>query len=427
MARSTAVCSGRESVNSEPRVSEQLYKFGKRERTGNGEGTVNRVYLDYAATSPMRSEALQAMETAMKQIYGNASTVYEEGAAAKRTLEDARETLAQTIGAKRTEIFFTSGGTESDNWALVGTAEARKSRGRHLIVSAIEHHAVLRTAEYLERRQFELTRLDPGEDGIISADALEEAICPGTSLVSVMAVNNEIGTIEPIRELAQAAGRHGAWFHTDAVQAYGKMDLDVRTLPVDLMSVSAHKIGGPKGIGFLYIRSGVKIGSFLHGGRQEHGRRAGTENVPAAVGFAAAAKALFADREKECARQRRLQELFLKRLSDKTDGFVLNGPPVGERRICHNISISFPGLSSDSMVIALGLDGVDCSAGAACTTGAPEPSHVLQAVYGDKQRTRGTLRFSFGASTSSEEIEYATDRIAAVADRFRRLQSGGLD
>lgn len=375
----------------------------------------------------MRPEALQAMETAMEQIYGNASTVYEEGARAKKVLEDAREALAQTIGAKRTEIYFTSGGTESDNWALVGTAEARQDRGKHLIVSAIEHHAVLRTAEYLERRRFEITRPGTGNDGVIPAGALEEAMRPDTVLVSVMAVNNEIGTIEPIRELGEAAHRRGIWFHTDAVQAYGKMDLDMRILPVDLMSVSAHKIGGPKGIGFLYIRDGIKIGSFLHGGRQEHGRRAGTENVPAAVGFAAAANALFAQREKECARQQKLQRFFLKRLSEKTDGFVLNGPPVGEKRICHNISISFPGLSSDSMLISLGLDGVDCSAGSACTTGSPEPSHVLQAVYGDEQRTRGTLRFSFGPSTTEQDIEYTTDRIAATAERLRRLQSFDQD
>lgn len=375
----------------------------------------------------MRPEALRAMESTMEQIYGNASTVYEEGAEAKKALEDAREALAQTIGAKRTEIYFTSGGTESDNWALVGAAEARQDHGKHMVVSDIEHHAVLRTAEYLGHRQFDVTRLAPEQDGIIPAGVLEEAMRPDTVLVSVMAANNEIGTIEPIRELGKAAHRCGVWFHTDAVQAYGKMDLDVRTLPVDLMSVSAHKIGGPKGIGFLYIRDGIKIGSFLHGGRQEHGRRAGTENVPAAVGFAAAANALFAEREKECARQRELQRFFLQHLSEKTDGFVLNGPPVGEKRICHNISISFPGLSSDSMLIALGLDGVDCSVGSACTTGSPEPSHVLQAVYNDEQRTRGTLRFSFGPSTTEEDIEYATERIAAIAERLRRLQSFDQD
>ncbi len=391
---------------------------------------MDRIYLDYAATSPMRPEALDAMRDALTSTYGNASAVYEEGARAKKALEDAREIVADSVGAERTEIFFTSGGTESDNWALIAAAEALREKGSHIIVSAIEHHAILRTCEYLSRRGFEITELPVNSEGVCEPESLRAAIRPDTILVSVMTANNEVGTIQPVEELASAAHEAGAVFHTDAVQAYCRLRIDVKKTEIDLLSASAHKIGGPKGIGFLYISKNVKIGALMHGGYQERGRRAGTENIPAVIGFAAAVKAALSKREQEQKREYELQRYFLEKLTEYTketpDGeeihWLLNGPEPGERRLFGNISISLPGLTSDSMLIALNLDGIACSAGSACTTGAPEPSHVIMGMHADRERALGTLRFSIGENTTEEELAYTAERIAAVARRMIKLQ-----
>lgn len=371
------------------------------------------IYLDHAATSPMRRCALEEMRTALETVYGNASASYPSAQAAKAELDRARTTLAETIGADWKEIFFTSGGTESDNWALTGAAELLGT-DRHIIVGATEHHAVLHTCTYLESRGYTVSYLPVTQEGIAEPAALEKTLRehPGTGLVSIMLANNEVGAIEPIRELVQTARRKqpGILFHTDAVQAYGRLSINVSELGVDLLSASAHKIGGPKGIGFLYLRKGTQIGALMHGGGQESGRRAGTENVPAAMGFAAAAREAFVRRETENNRIRELQTFFCEELRRElrlgmADGPVWNGPEPGSgKRLASNINISFPGYDQRTLLMNLDLAGICASGGSACTTGALEPSHVLLAMGRSRSEAAGALRFTLGAENTEEEI-----------------------
>ena len=417
------------------------------------------IYLDHAATCPMRECSLEQMTEAMQKVYGNASPSYPIAQEAKAKLDQARSVLADTIGADWKEIFFTSGGTEGDNWALTGAVEAGlpERRTGHIITTQVEHHAVLHTCAYLESRGYTVSYLPVDEEGFVSGESLRKELerHPDTVLVSVMLANNEVGTVEPVQELVRIvrnreeelrnADGEGAepgrefrrkparriLFHTDAVQAYGKLSIDVKELDVDLLSVSAHKIGGPKGIGFLYIRKGTRIGSLIHGGAQESGRRAGTENVPAAIGFAAAAKEAVADREKENATVRRLQLFFRDRLRKDVEEacgirMLWNGPEpeeteeqTGTRRLPGNVSVSFPGFDQRTLLINLDLAGICASGGSACTTGALDPSHVLMAMTKDLQRSAGTLRFSLGPENTREEIETT---LHVLTETMKRIQ-----
>lgn len=437
----------------------------------------HRIYLDNAATQPMRPEALDAMKDAMEHVWGNASAMYRTAAEAKSLLERSREQIAMTIGAEPSEIYFTSGGTESDNWALtagVDAFDASVDSGENseqtvpdadceIITTAIEHHAVLRTCDALRNsRGAEVTLLSPDAGGRITPEAVIREIRRArgrshirTAVVSVMMANNEIGTIEPVREIGEAiaavraeakaaekaavtaAGnsiktaadaaviqepvRQNILFHTDAVQAYGKIPIDVRRDGVDLMSASAHKIGGPKGIGFLYIRRGVPLGAFIHGGLQERGRRAGTENVPAAAGFAAAATAAMAELSAETERERKLQRFFLSALREAFPDIILNGPEPGPERLPNNINISIPGAVSDSALIALDLDGIEASGGSACTTGALSPSHVLTAIGADRARAKSALRFTLGPMTTEEDLRQTVASLQRYIQRMHAI------
>lgn len=406
------------------------------------------IYLDHAATCPMRKCALDQMTEALKNVYGNASPSYPPAQEAKAKLDQARSVLAETIGADWREIFFTSGGTEGDNWALTGAAEAGlpERTGGHIITTRVEHHAVLHTCAYLESRGYTVSYLPVDEDGFVSPDSLENELAahPDTVLVSVMLANNEVGTIEPVEELVRVvrkreqelAGKEAVpeakrketggrriLFHTDAVQAYGKIPIDVKTLDVDLLSVSAHKIGGPKGVGFLYLRKGTRIGALIHGGAQESGRRAGTENVPAIIGFAAAAEEAAWKRQSEEEKTIHLQQFFREalrvELQEKEGIRILwNGPQPGERRLSGNVSVSFPGFDQRTLLINLDLAGICASGGSACTSGALEPSHVLMAMTQDRKRAEGTLRFTLGTENTEEEILETVRVLKETIDRI---------
>lgn len=406
------------------------------------------IYLDHAATCPMRKCALDQMTEALKNVYGNASPSYPPAQEAKAKLDQARSVLAETIGADWREIFITSGGTEGDNWALTGAAEAGlpERTGGHIITTRVEHHAVLHTCAYLESRGYTVSYLPVDEDGFVSPDSLENELAahPDTVLVSVMLANNEVGTIEPVEELVRVvrkreqelAGKEAVpeakrketggrriLFHTDAVQAYGKIPIDVKTLDVDLLSVSAHKIGGPKGVGFLYLRKGTRIGALIHGGAQESGRRAGTENVPAIIGFAAAAEEAVGKRQSEEEKTIHLQQFFREalrvELQEKEGIRILwNGPQPGERRLSGNVSVSFPGFDQRTLLINLDLAGICASGGSACTSGALEPSHVLMAMTQDRKRAEGTLRFTLGTENTEEEILETVRVLKETIDRI---------
>ena len=406
------------------------------------------IYLDHAATCPMRKCALDQMTEALKSVYGNASPSYPPAQEAKAMLDQARSVLAETIGADWREIFFTSGGTEGDNWALTGAAEAGlpERTGGHIITTRVEHHAVLHTCAYLESRGYTVSYLPVDEEGFVSPDSLENELAahPDTVLVSVMLANNEVGTIEPVEELVRVvrkreqelAGKEGVpdgkrkvkggrriLFHTDAVQAYGKIPIDVKALDVDLLSVSAHKIGGPKGVGFLYLRKGTRIGALIHGGAQESGRRAGTENVPAIIGFAAAAEEAVRERQSDEAKTMHLQRFFREALRSELQEkggirILWNGPQPGERRLSGNVSVSFPDFDQRTLLINLDLAGICASGGSACTSGALEPSHVLMAMTQDRKRAEGTLRFTLGAENTEEEILETVRVLRKTVDRI---------
>lgn len=393
------------------------------------------IYLDYAATAPMRPAALNAMTDALTNEYGNASAICRKGARAKRVLEEARDILAESIGASPSEIFFTSGGTEGDNWALIAGAEAQNrkfftkdrkiSGGKgHIIVSSIEHHAVLHTCDYLESRGFAVTRLPVDANGFVPPASLERALREDTILVSIMLANNEIGTVEPVRELAAIAHSKNPdiVFHTDAVQAYGKIPVQVNDLGVDLLSVSAHKLGGPKGIGFLYIRKKVSIGALIHGGMQERGRRAGTENVPAAAGFAAAVRENMESLLTEAQRERKLQQYLLDKAREAIPDVLLNGPEPGADRLPGNINLVFPGVSAQSLLIRLDMEGICASAGSACTTGSIDPSHVLMAICPDEERVRSSVRFTMGPGTTQEELDETVRILADAVEKIREFR-----
>jgi len=381
---------------------------------------VVRIYLDYNATAPLAAGVAEAMARLLATEYGNASSVHAVGQRARAIVDDARAEVAALIGADPGDVVFTSGGTESDNFALRGAADALEASGRRrLIATSIEHEAVLMTLKALERRGWHVTLLPVGADGIVSPAALEAAITDDTALVSVMHANNEIGTIQPIEELAAIAHAHGSLFHTDAVQSVGKIPVAVRALGVDLLALSGHKFGGPKGVGALWIRRGVRMTPFMTGGRQERNRRAGTENVPAIGGLGVAARVAREKLVTGAAAVRALRDRLETGVLAAVPGTTVNGDR--ERRVPNTTNIGFDGLEAESLLIALDLEGVSVSTGSACSSGSLEPSHVLKAMGGSNARTRNSLRFSLGPENTAADVDFVVGVLPALVTKLRGL------
>lgn len=377
------------------------------------------IYLDNAATTQVDPKVLEAMLPFFTEYYGNPSAVYSFAETAKKAVEDAREKLAELIHAKKDEIYFTGGGSESDNWALKATAEAYGNKGKHIITSKIEHHAILHTCEWLEKHGFEVTYLDVDKKGLISPEELEKAIRPDTILISIMAANNEIGTIEPLAEIGEIAHKHGIFFHTDAVQAFGHIPLDVDAMHIDMLSASGHKINGPKGIGLLYIRKGVKIRSFIHGGAQERQRRAGTHNVPGIVGFGKAAELALANMDERIKYETELRDYLIKRVSSEIPYTKVNGDL--EKRLPNNANFCFRFIEGESMLILLDQNGICGSSGSACTSGSLDPSHVLLAIGLPHEIAHGSLRLSLSEKTTREDIDFTIDELKKIIERLRNM------
>lgn len=364
-----------------------------------------QIYFDHAATTSVLPEVREAMQPYLTEKYGNMSTAYELGEEARSAVSHAREVIAHCIDARPEEIFFTSGGSESDNWAIKSIAGEYKSEGKHIITSAIEHHAVLNSCAYLEQLGYEVTYLEVDEKGLVSMEELEQAITPETTLITVMYGNNEIGTIEPVHEIGRIARYRKIPFHTDAVQAVGQIPISVRREPIDLMSASAHKFHGPKGVGFLYVHEGVKIPSFIHGGAQEKGKRAGTENVPGIVGMAEALRIAVLQMKQNRAREIRLRNYFMDRLLREFERVRINGHPY--QRLPGNINISFGGVDATSLLTLLQEDGICASAGSACSTGQTRISHVIEAIRVPDEYAVGTIRFTLGRENTRQEVDQA--------------------
>lgn len=365
----------------------------------------------------MHPNVIDKMMTVMKSEFGNPSSIHAFGRQARHVLDEARMSIAASIGAERNEIIFTSGGTEADNTALIGIAEANKARGKHIITTEIEHHAILHTSQYLEKEGFEVTYLPVNSEGLISVADVKAALREDTILVSIMYGNNEVGTIQSIADIGALLKEHQAYFHTDAVQAYGLVPIDVNALHIDLLSVSAHKINGPKGIGFLYVREGVKLQPHAHGGEQERKRRAGTESVPAIAGFAEAVKIAQQTMAEKVEKYRTFKEILLARFEEAGIQYQLNGSL--EASLPHVLNISFPGTNVESMLVNLDLAGIAVSSGSACTAGSIDPSHVLVAMFGkNSERTKNSIRFSFGLNNTNEEIKQAADETVKIVSRL---------
>ena len=378
------------------------------------------IYLDNAATTKTAPEVVEAMLPYFSEHYGNPSSIYSLAGESKDAVTKARETIAGILGARTEEIYFTAGGTESDNWAIKAAFEAYKAKGNHIITTKIEHHAVLHTCQYLEKeRGAKVTYLDVDENGLVKLEELEKAMTPETILISVMFANNEIGTIQPVREIGMIAREHGILFHTDAVQAFGQLPIDVDACRIDMLSSSAHKINGPKGIGFLYIRKGVKIRSFVHGGAQERKRRAGTENVPGIVGYGAAAKLAADTMEERTAKERELRDYMIGRIQSEVECCRLNGDPV--KRLPNNVNFSFEFVEGESLLIMLDMEGICASSGSACTSGSLDPSHVLLAIGLPHELAHGSLRLTLSAETTKEEIDYTVDKIKEIVAKLRNM------
>lgn len=377
------------------------------------------IYLDNAATTRTLPEAVEAMLPWFSECYGNASSIYRLGAESKKIITDVRETVADSLHAKPQEIYFTAGGSEADNWALVAAAEAYGQKGKHIITSRIEHHAVLHTCKYLEKRGFEVTYVDVDENGILKLEELKKAIRPDTILISVMFANNEIGTLQPVEEIGAIAREKGILFHTDAVQAYGHVPIDVDALCIDMLSASGHKLGGPKGIGFLYIRQGVKIRSFIHGGAQERGRRAGTENVPGIAGLGAAVKIAFTDMEKRTSGIRDLRDYLMDRIEEEIPHCRLNGDRI--RRLPNNVNYSFQFIEGEALLMMLDMKGICASSGSACTSGSLDPSHVLLAIGLPHEIAHGSLRLTLSEENTREEMDFVVEALKGIVERLRQM------
>lgn len=377
------------------------------------------IYLDNAATTKTASEVIEAMLPFFTEYYGNPSSVYALAGESRKAVTQARETIAGSLGAKGNEIYFTAGGSESDNWALKAAAEAYAQKGRHIITSKIEHHAVLHTCGYLEKNGFEVTYINVDERGIIKLEELKQAIRPDTILISVMFANNEIGTIQPMKEIGELAKEHGILFHTDAVQAYGQLPISVDEYHIDMLSASGHKLNGPKGIGFLYIRTGIKVRSFLHGGAQERSRRAGTENVPGIVGFGKAAERALRIMEEKTAKETALRDYLIQRITEEVPYCWLNGDAV--KRLPNNVNISFEFVEGESLLIKLDMKGICASSGSACTSGSLDPSHVLLAIGLPHEKAHGSLRLTLSEENTKEELDFVVENIKETVAYMRNM------
>ncbi|MBU9725777.1 cysteine desulfurase NifS [Diplocloster modestus] len=377
------------------------------------------IYLDNAATTKTAPEVMEAMLPYFTEYYGNPSSVYEFAGISKKALDESRETIAKALHANDNEIYFTAGGSEADNWALKATAEAYANKGKHIITTKIEHHAILHTGEYLEKQGYEVTYLDVDEFGVVKLDQLKKAIRPDTILISVMFANNEIGTIQPIKEIGEIAREHGILFHTDAVQAFGQVPIDVDEYHIDMLSASGHKLNGPKGIGFLYIRKGIKIRSFVHGGAQERKRRAGTENVPGIVGLGKAVELAVSTMENRTAREKELRDYLIGRVLKEVPYTRLNGHRTS--RLPNNANFSFQFVEGESLLIMLDMDGICGSSGSACTSGSLDPSHVLLAIGLPHEIAHGSLRLTLSAETTKEDIDFVVESIKKIVTKLRSM------
>ena len=378
------------------------------------------IYLDNAATTRTAPEVVEAMLPYFSEMYGNPSSIYDFAGKSKAAVMTARQQIADVIGAKKEEIYFTAGGSESDNWALKATFEALKAKGNHIITTKIEHHAILHTCEYLEKeRGAKITYLDVDENGLVDPEAVRKAITPETILISVMTANNEIGTIEPIAEIGAIAHENGIYFHTDAVQAFGQIPINVDEMHIDMLSSSGHKLNGPKGIGFLYIRKGIKIRSFVHGGAQERKRRAGTENVPGIVGYGAAAARAAQTMAERTARECEVRDHLIERLTSEIPHSRLNGDRT--RRLPNNVNISFQFIEGESMLLMLDSFGVCASSGSACTSGSLDPSHVLLAIGLPHEIAHGSLRLTLSEETTMEDADFVVDRLKEIVAKLRSM------
>ena len=377
------------------------------------------IYLDNAATTKTAPEVVEAMLPYFTENYGNPSTIYGLGASSKQAVNDARQVLADALGCKVQEVYFTAGGSESDNWALKATAEAYANKGKHIITSKIEHHAILHTCEYLEKQGFEVTYLDVDDKGMVRIEDLKAAIRPDTILISIMFANNEIGTIQPIKEIGEIARKHGVLFHTDAVQAFGQMPINVDEMNIDMLSASGHKLNGPKGVGFLYIRTGIKNRSFVHGGQQERARRAGTENVTGIVGLSAAVKRANRIMDEKTAYEVKLRDYLMHRIECEIPYSKLNGHRT--KRLANNVNFSFRFIEGEALLLSLDAKGICASSGSACTSGSLDPSHVLLSIGLPHEIAHGSLRLTLSEETTKEEIDYVVDSLKDIVERLRNM------
>lgn len=377
------------------------------------------IYVDHAATTYVKPEVFDEMRPYFTEYYGNPSSIYSLGRESKKAIEKARAQIAFYLGAHSTEIYFTGSGTEADNWAIKGAAYANRKKGKHLITTVIEHHAVLEAFEFLRKEGFEVTYLPVDENGIVDPNELAKAIRPDTTLVSIMYANNEIGTVQPIKELAAIAKEKGVLFHTDAVQAVGNIDINVKDLDVDFLSMSAHKFYGPKGVGALYIKKGTRVDSILHGGAQEKNRRPGTENVPGIVGMAAAIKLAYDNIEQNIKRLQNLSDRLIDKVMDKIPYVRLNGDR--EQRLPGNVNLSFEFIEGESLLLMLDMKGVQASSGSACTSGSLDPSHVLLAIGLSHEIAHGSLRISFGTENTEEDVDYIVDNLEEIVSKLRAM------
>lgn len=377
------------------------------------------IYLDNAATTKTSPEVVEAMLPYFSEVYGNPSSIYELASSAKNAVDGARGEIAGVLNCEPENIYFTAGGTEADNWALKAAFEAYGTKGNHIITTKIEHHAILHTCEYLEKRGARITYLDVDENGLVDIKELEAAITEDTILISIMFANNEIGTIQPVAQIGQIAREHGILFHTDAVQAFGQVPIDVKAMNIDMLSSSAHKIKGPKGIGFLYIRKGVKIRSFIHGGAQERKRRAGTENVPGIVGYGRAARLAADTMEERRRKETQMRDYLIHRILKEVPYTRLNGHP--EKRLPNNVNISFRFVEGESLLIMLDMEGICASSGSACTSGSLDPSHVLLAIGLPHEIAHGSLRLTLSDETTKEELDFVIEQIKKIVERLRSM------
>ncbi|MDY0255687.1 cysteine desulfurase NifS [Gudongella oleilytica] len=377
------------------------------------------IYMDHSATTPVKKEVLEEMLPYFSEFYGNPSSVYALSNHSRLAIDKARERVAKAIGAKKTEIFFTGGGSEADNWALKGVAYKNKDKGNHIITTKIEHHAILHTCEYLEQQGFQVTYLDVDEYGMISLEELEKAITEKTILISIMFANNEIGTIQPVKEIGELAKKHGVLFHTDAVQAVGSLPIDVKEMNIDLLSMSAHKLYGPKGVGALYIRQGTKIDPLIAGGAQEKNKRAGTENTPGIVGLGKAIELAYEHLEENTTYLISLRERLIKGIKERIPYVRLNGHP--EKRLPGNANFCFQFIEGEALLLSLDMVGIAGSSGSACTSGSLDPSHVLLAIGLPHEIAHGSLRLSLGTGNTEEEVDFAVEKLVGIVDRLRMM------